>query len=340
MSERILVVDDSTTIQKVIRIAFSRFAASVLTATSYIEALAEVNRSKPTVILADANLSGARSLQHFKRLTEAAEDVPMLLLVGSYEGIDEAAFQSAGFKWFLKKPFEAADIVRKVGEILGRELRHEGVTDTAAAAAAAGNTAPQPLQPSTAQTTRLAPPGQPGKTHILPAKDLGKTHPTPPPPAKAELPPVPTIDAPWGADPSRSVPAARASSPEVPVEPPRGFALGRFDSEDNELPGGAVPPPDADMTRRGRKAFDEMRAAAVVQPSPVRPSEPVKSQQPSIAPAKVEAVLGPMIRDELAVMVRKAVEEYCVANFGSLAREVVLAEIRRLAEDKARHLTD
>jgi hypothetical protein len=47
-----------------------------------------------------------------------------------------------------------------------------------------------------------------------------------------------------------------------------------------------------------------------------------------------------LVRDELPVLVDRAVERYCAEHFRGIAREVLTAELRRLAEEKARYLVD
>ena len=43
---------------------------------------------------------------------------------------------------------------------------------------------------------------------------------------------------------------------------------------------------------------------------------------------------------DLARLVREAVEEYCNRHFAELARSIITTELRRLADDRARHLVD
>jgi hypothetical protein len=68
------------------------------------------------------------------------------------------------------------------------------------------------------------------------------------------------------------------------------------------------------------------------------PSPPVQSSgnQVSGLSAAVEA----LVRNELPTLVDRAVERYCVEHFKSAAREALTAELRRLAEEKARYLVD
>jgi hypothetical protein len=54
----------------------------------------------------------------------------------------------------------------------------------------------------------------------------------------------------------------------------------------------------------------------------------------------LSAAVEAFVRDELPALVDRAVERYCVEHFKGVAREVLTAELRRLAEEKARYLVD
>ena len=119
MSRRILVADDSSTIQKVIKIALSRHTFDIVEAGTYLEALTASQRTQPSMLILDASLPGARGPADFAKLAQEAQGAPILLLVGTYDSVDEGAFRQAGFQNFLKKPFESGDIVAQVDSMLG-----------------------------------------------------------------------------------------------------------------------------------------------------------------------------------------------------------------------------
>jgi len=323
----------------VIRIAFSRYAAVVATASSHVEALAEVSRSRPSIIVADANLSGGRSLHHFRQLTESAVEVPILLLVGSYEGIDEQGFKASGFRWFLRKPFEAVDIVAKVAEILGREFRVEGHSSELRR-----TPLPQSMSPGAGSITWIPSDdgGASGLGDEVPktkARPVASSAPAwiPPPPGVGEDS-VPKPESLWAQETIQS-----AETPRPLAGAPLGFdgqdlhTSFSLDGEDTV----EAPVLDFDEGRRGRKAFDEPSKTQDQGSAPGVDKKEARSNPPAAEGAgEHEGPLDPKLRQELKVLVRQAVEEYCSQHFGTLAREVLLAEIRRLTEEKARHLTD
>jgi hypothetical protein len=54
----------------------------------------------------------------------------------------------------------------------------------------------------------------------------------------------------------------------------------------------------------------------------------------------MSAAVETFVRDELPSLVDRAVERYCADHFKTIARDVLTAELRRLAEEKARYLVD
>jgi hypothetical protein len=49
---------------------------------------------------------------------------------------------------------------------------------------------------------------------------------------------------------------------------------------------------------------------------------------------------APFIREELAGLVREAVQNYCDKHFNELARDIILHELRRLADEKSKFLAE
>jgi hypothetical protein len=54
----------------------------------------------------------------------------------------------------------------------------------------------------------------------------------------------------------------------------------------------------------------------------------------------MSAAVEAFVLNELPPLVDRAVERYCIEHFKHVAREALTAELRRLAEEKARFLVD
>lgn len=295
MTRRILVIDDSTTIQKVIRIAFAPFDVRIEAAGSFMEALTILHTFQPEVLLVDATLPGAQVPRDFQRLQNEARGAPVILLCGSFDDVNEDALRGAGFSVLVKKPFDSTDIVNKVKHVLGGDLQRRQ-------AGASG-----------------------GQTRAMDGLLSG-------------------------AVPSQAPQRAPDFEPEIPVHP-QSFDMAR---EDTEIVGHLDPGLLNDGRRVGERAFQAPKAPPAAPPRTMAPPPSMslddhddfggRSEREPVydlpQPARVRGVLEPMIREELAKMVREEVEEYCSRHFQALAREVITAEIRRLSEEKSRHLVD
>lgn len=329
---RILVADDSDTIQKVVRIALGRQPVRVEAASSWPEAEI-ILQSGIAVLLLDPNLPGIDSSEEkIREVIAAAGKTPVLAMLGSHErSISDEALKNCGVFETIQKPFDSTELVVTVMGL----AESRGAADASFGSHTGSQSAAVPPPPKSGSRSAPPPPPPSGFTMGVPESNPGQ-----------------------------------APTPRQP-EPPSGF-----DSDVNQETQAELPPlPDGlvDATRKGKKAFDlnpenlfdlstpetnlppgpvgsgESNDGSFVDSSLDLPAAPQSSQIPDLdwasasqpvpvkTPPQSAAVPG---QDELAREVRKAVEEYCAKNFRSLAIEVITAELRRLAEEKARHLVD
>jgi len=134
MSRRILLADDSVTIQKVIELTFMDDDYEVRAVGNGDEALAMLTALTVDFVIADVHMPGASGYEVCRRSKQLRPEVPVLLLVGTFEPFDEAQARESGADSFLKKPFDSQELLGRVHELLG----------PAAAAAATAAGAPQP----------------------------------------------------------------------------------------------------------------------------------------------------------------------------------------------------
>jgi len=387
MRRRLLVADDSSTIQKVIKIAFNRFPLELIEASSFLDALTSIGQDAPEALIIDASLPGARSPSDFERLRQEAKGAPVLLLIGSYDTVDEAAFRQAGFHHVLKKPFESADIIAAVEALVQTPLSNPSPT------------LPPPPVSSPPRATSTVPPRS--SMPKIPAPPV----PAPPPividPEPMDVgatdfnahaqsltsqdrarhatvihsggfPGLPSLDD-LSSDSTEPFADMAALTPPVPLVPEGQRGRRVFNPENTDPIGnkaGAqagvasqpVSPSIAEIDFDLR--LDEMDSAMSLMPGPGVPSQtqyyatpPPPVQVPPMAPRKTyepsdkSTQFSPDLVDtdpkfsgpppaQMPNWVRQAVEDYCERHFKSLAREVITAELRRLADEKARHLVD
>ena len=119
--KRILVADDSVTIQKVIALTFADEPFEVQSVGTGSEALELVKSWKPDIVLADVimpQMNGYELCKAVKQLDEAGS-IPVLLLAGTFEAFDEEEAKSVGANDFITKPFESGELIDKVKTLIG-----------------------------------------------------------------------------------------------------------------------------------------------------------------------------------------------------------------------------
>jgi len=118
---RLLLVDDSPTIQRVIQLTFADEHIAVVTAGSVAEAISEIEQSAPDIVLADVGMPGQNGydLARHLRQTPPLAHVPVLLLTGAFEPIDAEQARAVGARGVLVKPFEPAVVIGRVRELIG-----------------------------------------------------------------------------------------------------------------------------------------------------------------------------------------------------------------------------
>ena len=118
MSRRILLADDSVTIQKVIELTFMDEDYEVRAVSNGDEAVALLSEMNPDFVIADVHMPGANGYEVCRRAKQLRADVPVLLLVGTFEPFDEGQARSSGADSFLKKPFDSQELLQRVEELL------------------------------------------------------------------------------------------------------------------------------------------------------------------------------------------------------------------------------
>jgi CheY-like chemotaxis protein len=144
---KLLLADDSPTVQKVISLTFGDEDFEVVTVGDGAKALAALEADPPDVLLADVHMPGPDGLELCERVrqSERLRHIPVVLLVGTFEPFNEAEARRVGADTVLTKPFQSIrDLVSKVGSLLGGGSKHE----EAAAETHAGQ---PPVEPSNVQ---------------------------------------------------------------------------------------------------------------------------------------------------------------------------------------------
>jgi CheY-like chemotaxis protein len=120
MASRLLVADDSTTIQKIISMAFENEDVEVEGVGDGQEAFDRIVEFNPDIVLADVDMPGLDGFELSAKIKKSPETsgVKVLLLAGDFEDFDEQRFQACGANNYISKPFKSDDIVTMVKGLL------------------------------------------------------------------------------------------------------------------------------------------------------------------------------------------------------------------------------
>jgi CheY-like chemotaxis protein len=120
MPKKILVADDSLTIQKVVELTFSDADYRLTCVANGRLALQKVSEDPPDLILADVVMpekNGYEVCEAIKR-NPATAGIPVVLLAGTFEPFDRDRAERLGCDAIVSKPFDSRELHRKVETLL------------------------------------------------------------------------------------------------------------------------------------------------------------------------------------------------------------------------------
>ena len=285
MGKRVLVADDSATIQRAFAMVFGAQAdIALIPARSLDEAISAARQGRPDLVIADANLGNRTGydLCSAVKSDPALRGVPVVILASNHTPYDEARGRDAGADGHLLKPFESQGIIDKVNEILSR------VVAAPAAAPAATRDPHLGVTPAAARPApRLAPPAAAADDDDYGEFKIERSSGSSPVPAGVRPAPAPASPppaaSPFGAGFGSSIPAAASRPTAAP-----SFGQSPFGSAAPSVPSG---PPAAAAGLRpslipgARPGMPPRMPSAAPPPgAAARPSIPSGSPTPSHAP--------------------------------------------------------
>jgi len=113
----ILLADDNITVQRVIALTFAGDKTiQVVTVADGHQAIEKMAELRPDIVLAGTTLPqiSGYGLAKFMRAKAELQRVPVLLLAGAFETIDETRLASCGANGVLEKPVEPTVVINRV----------------------------------------------------------------------------------------------------------------------------------------------------------------------------------------------------------------------------------
>ena len=118
---KLLLADDSATIQKVIDLTFADEGVQVVSVSNGREAIDCLAEIQPDVVLADVFMPSPNGYEvcEYVKTNEQFKHIPVMLLVGSFEPFDEAEARRVGADDILTKPFQSIRrLIDRVGALV------------------------------------------------------------------------------------------------------------------------------------------------------------------------------------------------------------------------------
>ena len=118
---KLLLADDSATIQKVIDLTFADEGVRVVAVDNGQDAIDQLLEVQPDIVLADVFMPARNGYEvcEYVKTNEKLKHIPVVLLVGSFEPFDEAEARRVGADDILTKPFQSIRrLIDRVGALV------------------------------------------------------------------------------------------------------------------------------------------------------------------------------------------------------------------------------
>jgi CheY-like chemotaxis protein len=121
---RVLVVDDELDARRLLGTLLERCGAKVVCVASVDEALEQISRSRPDVLVSDIGMPGEDGYALIRRVREREGDsqqkLPAIALTAFARSEDRRKAMLAGFQMHVPKPVEAEELTAVVASLAGK----------------------------------------------------------------------------------------------------------------------------------------------------------------------------------------------------------------------------
>lgn len=120
MSHKLLLVDDSITIQKVVELILAEEDFEIKSTSNGEEALAVIPSFQPDIVLADIEMPKMNGYQLCEKINQdpSLRGISVILLAGVFEPIDEELAKQVKSDDYIIKPFESQELMNKINAVL------------------------------------------------------------------------------------------------------------------------------------------------------------------------------------------------------------------------------
>jgi CheY-like chemotaxis protein len=130
MGSKILLADDSITIQKVVNLTFADEGIEVISVSNGDQAERRLGEVDPDLVLADIFMPGKNGYELCESIKQTPQfrNIPVVLLVGAFEPFNEAEARRVNADAHLTKPFESRVLVETVKHLIDKSAKPKNVS--------------------------------------------------------------------------------------------------------------------------------------------------------------------------------------------------------------------
>lgn len=137
MTRKLLVADDSFTIQRVVKLTFADEDVQVESVADGDQALARTRQLRPDLVLADVLMPGLSGYQVCAEIKADPElcNIPVVLMVGAFEPFDHLEAGRVKCDAYLTKPFDTSELLQTFKTLVSKEGGNAGARSAGIAGA-------------------------------------------------------------------------------------------------------------------------------------------------------------------------------------------------------------
>lgn len=130
MNHKVLLADDSLTIQKVIKITLANQPYDITDCSSESELFSSLKVVNPEIVFLDFNLSETKNGYDLcSKIKEILPQTKILLLLGTFDTIDEALLKKCGASDKIVKPFDSNKFISICKELIAQASKNKSKTE-------------------------------------------------------------------------------------------------------------------------------------------------------------------------------------------------------------------
>ncbi len=213
MPTKILVVDDSATMRRVLQMTFAGEDAQVIAVDNGEAGVAKAAELTPDVVFADTSMQGVDGYELTRRIktNPALSRTAVIVMASQHNPYDDGKGRSAGVDDHISKPFDTQGVIDRVAQVLARPRNQTALGGGEPARA------PAPPAPAARPAPPAAPAPAPARSPATHGTRMGIGGPVPLQPPPAVKPPV-AAPAPAAVAPAAPAMRPMATAPMSPMQ--------------------------------------------------------------------------------------------------------------------------